>query len=288
MKSTKSYEPTVNPIIAKLKAQAGIQAEAQEENEDLNSESRFSILSDKARKAILSSLHDKDAQAIQLGATDVISHANDAKSIISSTTQMAKQFPDDKKHATQRLSLEDIGLKPGKSNVKSGIYKMAFEDGCYIIGYAGDLYGKMVGVISRINRNIIPRYPRGTEILSFEVLSSEKSDLSKCKKEHADDPKFITKLGRIKAKKVQTSSVIERYKARKSNKEQSKAKSNPAVEAHREQQKKSGGMSALERLRAKGGQLKTIEMPKSKTVSMEIADDALAELDAAFEEFKSL
>lgn len=280
--SEEKYEPTVNPIISRLKAQAGIKVDDIEE--EAQSDSRFSLLGPKARAALKASLSDDTAEAVQIDADAIIAHSGDNKSVQSDRVRNAKLHPDDDQYKTPRMNLEAQGLLPGKGNIKSGIYKMTFEDGCYIIGYAGDLYAKMVGVISRINRNIIPRYPRGTEVLSFEVLSYSKSDLAQCKKDHKDDPKFIVKLGRTKAKKS-GGSVIERYKARKAGKDKAKAKSHSAVQAHRDEQKRTGGMSALERLRAKGGKLMKIDTPDTKPVSMEVAEDALAELDKAFEEF---
>lgn len=281
--SEEKFEPTVNPIIARLKAQAGIKVDDVEE--DAQSDSRFSLLGPKARAALKASLSDDSAEAVQIDADAIIAHSGDNKSVQSERVRNAKLHPNDDQYKTPRMNLEVQGLLPGKANVKSGIYKMTFEDGCYIIGYAGDMYAKMVGVISRINRNVIPRYPRGTEVLSFEVLSYSKSDLAQCKKDHKDDPKFIVKLGRTKAKKS-GGSVIERYKARKAGKDKANVKSHSAVQAHREEQKRTGGMSALERLRAKGGQIKAIETPDTKPVSMDVAQDALAELDAAFQEFE--
>ena len=280
--SEEKYEPTVNPIIARLKAQAGIQVDDIEE--EAQSDSRFGLLGPKARAALKASLSDDEAEVVEINTDAIISHAADSKSVKSDRVRNAKLHPDDNQYKTPRMNLEAQGLLPGKANVKSGIYKMTFEDSCYIIGFAGDMYAKMVGVISRINRNVIPRYPRGTEVLSFEVLSWSKSDLAQCKKDHKDDPKYIVKLSRTKAKKS-GGSVIERYKARKSGQAKSKAKSNPAVEAHRQEQKRSGGKSALERLRAKGGKLTQIETPATQPVSMEVAEDALKELDEAFAEF---
>jgi hypothetical protein len=268
-------EPTVNPIIARLKAQAAGNLDT---NENEASDSRFGILSQSARAALKASL-DEEAEPLTISETDLIAHKGSNKSVNSATVQSAKQFPADPQYATKRLNLENVGLKAGKAEAKSGIYKMTFEDGCYIIGYAGDLYAKMVGVTSRINRNAIPRYPRGTEVLSFEVLSWKQADLATHRATASKDPKYIAKLERVKASAKSGQSLVEKYKAKKAGQTDSKAKVNPLIEAHKAEREANDGLSPLERLKAQGGKISI------SPVSYEIAEDALAELDAAFEDF---
>ena len=282
-----NFEPTINPIIARLKAQAGIKVDTGIE-EEAHSDSRFSILNAKARAELKASFADDSAEAVKIDVTDIIPHSGDNNPVSSDRVSKAKLNPTAVEYATPKIDLSPQGLLPGKANVQSGIYKLTFEDGCYILGYAGDLYAKMVGVVSRINRNQIPRYPRGTAVISLDVVSNLKEDLKQIRIDAHADPKYITKLQRIKSKKSKTISVVEKYKARKAGNAAAKAKTNPVLEAHREEKIKSGGKSALERLRAKGGMIKPVITTTSnivtKEVSMEIAEEALAELDAAFDD----
>ena len=53
----------------------------------------------------------------------------------------------------------------------------------------------------------------------------------------------------------------------------------PLIEAHKAERDANGDMSPLERLKAQGGKFSI------SSVSYDIAEDALAELDAAFEDF---
>ena len=284
MTKYETFEPTVNPIIARLKAQAGQSPDVEDKTP---SDSRFGLLGESARAKLKAQLSG-DSEAVTLSSDDLIAHKSDGQSFSSETTKLAKLNPKDPKHATKRPNLEPLGLLPGKGHRQAGIYKMAFEDGCFMIGWASDLYGKCGGVVSRINRNIIPRYPRGTQISDFVVLSSERSDLKSLKEKFSKDPQFIQRLERIKNAKPSQGSVVEKYKERLAGKSQKSAKTNEVLEAHREQERQSGGMSALERLRKKGGKLSVVS--KALPTDIKSRDEAGHSVDwdafdAEFAEF---
>lgn len=284
---------TVNPLIARLKAQMKKQSidnpEDLETEAIVQSDSRIGLLGDKARSVLKQQLADNDSDEVlvmTLDKDDTVPHVTDGKTFSSKTTKLAKLSPKSKEFATQRPDISDTGLLPGAQHRKGGVYKMTFEDGCFLIGYDADLYGKVGAVVSRINRNIVPRYPRGTQIIGFEVLSYDRADLPQIKADHKDSPQMFTRLPRVKKAKKSTSSVVSAYKAKRDNVDDPNVKVNPAIAAMRAQQAEEAknpdaGLSALERLRKGGAKLVTLQDIEADDVSFDT--DAF---DAEFSEFE--
>ena len=146
-------------------------------------------------------------------------------------------------------NMSEQGIIGGKQHRKAGIYRITFDDLYYVIGWAGDLYAKANATVKRINAGVFPRYPRGTEIVAFDVISTEKGDLKILKERASSDPKYLRTLQRVKKPKP---SATERYRKRR---EKGK-KVNPLVEAHRANPD-SG--SPLERLRKQGAKVTEIK-----------------------------
>jgi hypothetical protein len=270
MDKTESYEPTVNPLIARLKAQMGKQTEEPAETEELQSDSRFGVLTGAARDKLKAALDNDDT--VEITAEDQKAHAKDGKKFSSQATKLG--------HATSIPAIDKAVVTKGAP----GVYKMTFEDGCYTLGWTNDLYGKIRGVVARINRNGLVRYPRGTVVTSYEVVSTLQSDLKNLKAQAIQDPQFIASLARPKKKaKKAASSVVTQYKDKLAGREDSTKSVNPLLQAHREEQAKNEGMSPLERLRKKAKSV-TVSPQKSSDESSEVDWDAFDREFAEFEE----
>jgi hypothetical protein len=284
---------TVNPLIARMKAQMKKQnidsVEDLETDAPVQSDSRIGLLGDKARSALKQQLADNGSDEVlvmTLDKDDTIPHVNDGKVFSSKMTKLAKLSPKNKDFATKRPDISDTGLLPGAQNRKGGIYKMTFEDGCFLIGYDNDLYGKVGAVVSRINRGIIQRYPRGTQIIGYEVLSYDRADLPQIKADYKDNPQMFVRLARIKKAKKTTSGVISAYKAKRDNIDDPNVKTNPLIAAHRkakEAEKKNpdAGLSAMERLRKGGAK---VQMVSAKQVIEDSVEFDAEAFDAAFDD----